>query len=81
MPRLSPLTAATDAATLARLRALPPADADALLDALDALPDAGSRQDHLIGAHRAALSLPALADWTREQTRRPRRTPLRRISQ
>ena len=67
LPTPPPLTAATDAATLARLRALPPADADALLDALDALPDAGSRQDHLIGAHRAALSLPALADWTREQ--------------
>ena len=61
--QFQPLTPATDAAALARLRALPAADADALLDALDALPTPVSRQDHLIGAHRLALGLPALADW------------------
>ena len=65
-PSLPPLTAATDAAALIRLRALPPAEADALLDALDALPTPEARQDYLIGAHRLALSLAALAEWTRE---------------
>ncbi len=61
-----PLTPASDAAALARLRALPAAEADALLDALDALSTPVERQDHLIGAHRLAPSLPALADWMRE---------------
>ena len=61
-----PLTPASDAAAFARLRALPPAEADALLDALDALSTPVARQDHLIGAHRLAPSLPALADWMHE---------------
>ena len=58
-----PLTAATDASALARLRALPAADIAGLLDALSALPSPTAQQDHLITHHRVALSLPALHDW------------------
>ena len=61
-----PLNAATDAAALARLRALPAADAAHLLDTLAALPSPTAQQDHLIAQHRVALSLPALHDWLGE---------------
>ncbi len=62
----SPLTAATDAAALARLRALPAGERDRLLDDLAALPTAAARQDRLIADRRVALSLPALAAWLDE---------------
>lgn len=58
-----PLTAATDAAALARLHALPAADTAHLLDTLSSLPSPTAQQDHLIAHHRVALSLPALGDW------------------
>ena len=58
-----PLSAATDASALARLRTLPAADTVALLDALSALPSPTAQQDHLITHHRVALSLPALQAW------------------
>ena len=61
-----PLTAATDAAALARLRALPAADTAHLLDTLSALPSPTAQQDHLIAQHRVALSLPALDGWLGE---------------
>ena len=61
-----PLTAATDASALARLRALPPADTARLLDALSALPSSTAQQDHLITHHRVALSLSALDAWLTE---------------
>ncbi len=61
-----PLTAATDSAALARLRALPADETEALLDALLALKTHKERQDYLIGAHRLAPSLSALDTWFRE---------------
>lgn len=65
-PSLSPLNDATDAAALARLRTLPGAETERLLDALDALSTPETRQDRLIGEHRIALTLPALAAWMRD---------------
>ena len=61
-----PLNAATDAAALARLRALPAAEIASLLDTLSALPSPAAQQDHLITRHRIALTLPALAAWLAE---------------
>ena len=58
-----PLTAATDASALARLRALPAAETARLLDILSGLPSPTAQQDHLIACHRVALSLPALDSW------------------
>ena len=63
---IAPLGAATDAASLARLRTLPGVETERLLDALDALPTPEARQDRLIGEHRLALTLPALAGWMGE---------------
>ena len=60
------LNTATDAAALARLRALPGGERDHLLDLLSALPTAAARQDRLIGEWRVALSLPALDRWLDE---------------
>ncbi len=62
-----PLTAATDASALARLRALPAAETAGLLDALTALPSPTAQQDHLIAHHRVALTLPALHAWLTAQ--------------
>ena len=61
-----PLTAATDASALARLRALPAAETAALLDTLAALPSPTAQQDHLIANHRVALTLPTLHAWLTE---------------
>ena len=62
-----PLTAATDASALARLRALSAAETASLLDTLAALPSPTAQQDHLIANHRVALTLPALHAWLTEQ--------------
>ena len=59
----SPLNAETDAAALARLRTLPGPETERLLAALETLPTPGAQQDRLIGDHRLALTLPALASW------------------
>ncbi len=59
----APLTPATDAAALARLRTLPGPDTERLLATLDALPTPAARQDRLISEHRLALTLPALDSW------------------
>ena len=59
----SPLNADTDEAALERLRTLPGAETERLVEMLEKLPTIAARQDRLIGEHRIALSLPALAAW------------------
>lgn len=59
----SPLNAETDAAALARLHTLPGPETERLLAELEALGTPQERQDRLIGDHRLALTLPALAAW------------------
>ena len=61
-----PLTPATDAWGLTRLRALPAAETACLLDALAALPAPTAQQDHLITHYRVALTLPTLHTWLNE---------------
>ena len=58
-----PLTSTSDAAGLERLRTLPGAETERLLDTLDGLPTVAARQDRLISEHRLALSLAALETW------------------
>ena len=62
-PVTTALTPATDADALARLRTLPGAETERLLETLDALPTPAARQDCLISEHRLALTLPTLAAW------------------
>ena len=64
-----PLTPATDEAALERLRTLPGAETERLVESLDALPTPAARQDRLIGEHRIALSLGALETWLAEARR------------
>lgn len=59
----APLSSSTDEAALERLRTLPGVETDRLVTELDTLPTAAARQDRLIGEHRIALSLRALATW------------------
>lgn len=59
----APLTHDTDEAALARLRTLPGAETERLVELLDGLPTAAARQDRLIGEHRIALSLDGLETW------------------
>ena len=55
-----------EASALSRLRALPSAERDTLLDMLAALPDPAARQDRLIAERRAFLSPAALGAWMDE---------------